>query len=658
MASPSLIPFVEHFDFSALPLVQVRESFARLENGARRVYAGVQWDRWQKDEFVWSERAGKWSDFIPEPREEHYLGDIVPQLTIEQSDAMRTVTAQLMLAGALVEDYALAASFARAGDSGTQPVEPLLRVPSGTVLKASSSLTYQSAPRDYFPKSATECLLFSAQTGVLAASAGEAGALGVVADGSYLLWASAGNEYSAIRVVVGAGGWAWNSAVFPGPGCPLLRKGGPGGVAVTPANLSQFIVPLDPMARVVSASCVLHTETRTRDGSFDLPVGTLVIGGIRAGRSGPESAIWALHLDGTARLLAAGKTFSNGLCECAKTNHFASDIGQHPDGRLFVLSECGLDLYDPDAPSVFERLTPFPASAHGHPGGNCLRFPAGEITHWTENFGGVNDGTSHYNRLVRRVAGRDLSGPSTLWHGTNCADSFLGRYWAIRCDETSEQLEKDGGTLYLDWLDGGRWHGFEGMQRDTKRVFWQRLRAAMGSLFLFGYAPSNLPGEETPVCAVADGVTLREAAFPFFVRRATPALGSLFVATRSADDGIGAANRVVEITGAKTHICSFWNAADGAFEMSRAAFTAAGGDPAKLPPFLIWAAQAGRGGGGVWRAATSAPALGYFLSLDPSTAVLIRYFARGSDSGGEVPSNALTLNGQTLTLNGENLILN
>lgn len=286
-----------------------------------------------------------------------------------------------------------------------------------------------------------------------------------------------------------------------------------------------------------------------------------------------------------------------------------------------------------------------------------------EMIHWTESGGNVNDGTPHYNRMVRRVAGRDLSGPSTLWHGTNCAETYLGRFWAVRSD--------DNEILYLDWLDNGRWHGFEGMARDMSTTFWQRLRAVGNTLWIFGFRPNlSVPIEapnhtdgtpeldpvtgkpvsidpqgpqsgahtrsDHPICAIADGQTLRDAEFPFFVRRATPSGApgqqSLFVTARSDGEGIGPANRVVEIiteNGGRTHICSLWNEEDGAFVLTRADFTSLGGDPAKLPPFFKWFPMSGTNGGGKWKAAPLAPTTGYWLETQVG-ATTIKFLAHPS----------------------------
>ncbi len=284
-----------------------------------------------------------------------------------------------------------------------------------------------------------------------------------------------------------------------------------------------------------------------------------------------------------------------------------------------------------------------------------------EMIHFTENFGGVNDGIPHYNRMVRRVAGRDVSGPSTLWHGTNCAELYLGRFWGIRSD--------DNQTLYLDWFDNGRWHGYNGMSRSMNGTFWQRLRAVSGTLFLFGFNPNSPLGTDTtahtdgtplldakgnplpavadaqqgahastdtPVCAVADGLFLRDAQFPYFIRRATVSgENNLFVTARAGDEGIGPANRVIEILvdnesngpGGGTHICSFWNQTDHAFEMSRADFEFLGGDPTTLPAFFVWQPLSGLNAGGKWKASEQSPVIGFWLETIATTSTL-KFFAR------------------------------
>ena len=672
------VPLLEHFDFSALADLRVMESFAFAGN----VYAGVQRGIWFYDEFYWSERKGSWAGVLPMPA--------------------RECVGNLRLVGATRETF------------GTLN-EPLDRLASGQALLARGEILYHLG-RDV-PDSATNHRLYSCATGDLIASAGLGGVLGVVPDGSYLLWARTfgdelldtgfgmarlrDGEWSALRVAVGNSAWSVAPGVCPSPGAALYAKAqGNNLVVVTPDNEADFRVAFDPLARCVSASCVLEHALRTRSGQFLVPEGSLLIGGLRASASGPQSALWVLHSDGTSRVLGLQTEFTDGVCECAKTNHHASDVVQAPDGSLFVLSECALFRFDPDAASVYEALQGYPAQSKtpaqwvlsqgakpeaGDPGGNCLRFPRGEMVHWTEdNTGREKSHEFFYNRIVRRVSGRDAIGPGTLWHGTNCAETFLGRFWAIRGERLLSELAPDAsdsatpasltGTLYLDWIDGGEWHGYTGMKRDLNQTFWQRLRRLGNTLFLFGYAPgTTLPIDkdnhtdgqppldatgqpipaptgvadvgahakmDAPTCAVADGVTLRDAVFPFFVRRATPSFNSLFVAARGASEGVGPANRVVEITGARTHICSFWDEETGAFSMSRAAFESLGGDPAKLPAFLVWHARSGTNGGGVWKPALAAPTTGFWLQtfVDETS---LRFQAKPS---GELPYNPSTWN--------------
>ena len=659
MSAPLLIPHRAHFDFSALPQIRVMESF----DHAGTAYTGVQNGLWQYDEHYWSERKGAWAGVTPMPA--------------------REVVGRLRLAGAAREMF-----------TGAGFVEPLERIESGAPLVAQGETRYRL---DFFgfgvPPGVVEARLYSCATGQIAANAGRGGQLGMVADGAYLLWARtyAGEpfetgfglarikdgEWSVLRVMVGNGAWSVAAGVCPSPGAALYAKSAAAPEAVVkPDNEAEFRLNFDPLARAVSASCELKKPLRSNDGQFVAPAGALLIGGIRAAASGPQTALWVLHVDGTARIIALQTDFTDGVCECAKTNHFASDIVQAPDGTLFVLTECALFRFDPDALSIYEALQGYPASSltpeqfvisegavaePGQPGGNCLRFPsAREMVHWTEDLTGRAKSERYfYNRIVRRVSGRDSLGPSTLWHGTNCAEMFLGRLMAVRGERAPTANDGDDaggadvtGTLYLDWITGGQWQGFMGMKRDLKTTFWQRLRALGAALFVWGYAPgapvgldeiahttgaqapedapqtvdqapvasqSAAPGAgDKPLCAVADGVVLRDAAFPFFIRRATVCgVGEgarLLVTARAERDGIGPANRVIEITGSSTHVCSFWNEQITSFALSRAEFESLGGDASKLPAFYVWQPQSGRDGGGVWKAAETPPDTGFWLS--------------------------------------------
>ncbi|BCM88863.1 hypothetical protein IAD21_00705 [Abditibacteriota bacterium] len=649
MSAPIKVPFTNHFDFHTLPQIRVMESFAQ----SGWVYAGVQNGIWPYDEYYWSERKGTWGGVLPMPA--------------------RETVGHLRLSGATREEFG--------------PLhEPLDRIASGVPLIALGEILYRY---DFYalgvPSGASEHRLYNCATGALVASAGLGGALGTVPDGSYMLWARtfAGEpfqtghglarikdgEWSALRVVVGSGTWSVAPNVCPGPGAALYRKDQSAAeTVITSESDESFRVAFDPLARCVSASCVLEAPILTKTGVELIPAGTRLIGGLRSSASGPQTALWVLHPDGTTKIIALQVDFTDGACECAKTNHFASDIVQGPNGDLFVLTECALFRFDPDASSVYEALQGYPAKSvtpgfllqsqgsspeAGYPGGNCLRFPQGEMIHWAENFGGVNDGTPHYNRMVRRVAGRDVSGPSTLWHGPNCAETYLGRFWGIRAD--------DDETLYLDWLDNGRWHGYSGMNRPINATFWQRLRAVGNTLFLFGFKPgaplnqgskdhtngqhdidpktgkpvsTDPQGQQdgaqsnadTPLCAVADGLTLRDAAFPYFVRRATVANESrVFVTARAGDTGIGPANRVVEIiadNGGRTHLCSFWNETDKAFELNRADFESLGGDTTKLPPCFVWQPLGGVDAGGKWKARDSSPIIGFWLETLATSSTL------------------------------------
>jgi len=617
MAIPLLLPYRQWFDFSALPDVFVREGFGRFENGLWTVYAGVQWNGgWQSDESFWSERRGA------------YAGG---------SDSVVASVTNLSLVGASNTWIEPATNAETSEQSATS--ERFLRLPEGAALVASYALHYvrnQSARVLSF--------LVSCGSGSIL-SADAQGRFGAVVSGSYVLWSSArtgggadgapvlDGEWSGVRVQVGDGPWALSNDIFPCPGCPLYRNATSENAVLSNENQAQFRHQLDPLARVVSCSFV--TTKLLQVGALSIAVGSLLLGGLRASERGPMSALWLLSPDGIGTLLATSINYGSGICECGKTAHYASDIGQDEDGTLFVLSECSLFRFEPQRATVFERLALYPARANGYPGGNCLRFPRGEETFWTENLQGkVDDGTAHYNRLVRRVGGVDVDGPSTLWHGTNCAEIYQNQLWAVRSD--------DNKTLFLDVLDGGRWRNFSGLSRPIASHFWQRLRAVGKWLYVFGYEAGNPQAQgqkDISRCALADGVRLRDAVFPFFIRRASvcPTTGrdeALFVVARNEADGIGVSNRVIEILpqdgdatgmGGGQRVCSFWNETAREFRFSRAAFAQAGGDVAKLPPFLVWQARPERDAGGVWLPAGAAPATGFYLTLDTSLSLFLGF---------------------------------
>ncbi len=349
------VPFLAHFDFRSRPSVRVMESFA-LGN---TIFAGVQDGAWLYDEYYWSERKGAWG------------GHDMPA---------RQTVATLSLAGATLET----------GDFAFGP-EPLVRVPTGTSPKATGTILYGASgdvPSVYH--------LYSCATGALAAQSDASGTLGIVPDGSYLLWSRfiAGatiqtlygpcqryeGEWSAVRVVVGSGAWSVADGICPNPGPALYQKNRADPEVVwNSANSATHRVAFDPLARTVSSSCLLEQDILLKNGDVLLAAGSQLIGGLRASRGGPQTALWQLNADGTARLLGLQTDLSDGRCECGKTNHNAVDVVQSPTGELFVLSECALFRFIPDAPTLEAALVGFPANTlpePGQPGGNCLRFPS------------------------------------------------------------------------------------------------------------------------------------------------------------------------------------------------------------------------------------------------------------------------------------------
>lgn len=599
---------VSHFDFTALPNIFVRESFAREESGEWRIYAGIHNDNWQFDEVFFSEIKGAYSG----------VSDAPP----------RVVAAQITLETATVESIAINAR-------GSSNFDPVLRVASGTNLIAKSTLNY-AAPStlDYIPSTATDWRLYNVTTGNLVASAGINGVLGVVSDGTYVLWARCDTfvrdiplnrfgEWSAVKVKVGFGAWGWNPSlnVYPGPGSPLYSKTGTSELEITESNQKNYVYAFDPLARIISASCVTWRDVVLEDGSVDIPAGSLLIAGVRASRGGPQTALWVLGEDHSARLLAAETTYSDGKCECLKTNHFSSDIEQGSDGRIYVLSECDLNVYDPDRSDVFSRLRPFPEETYGHPGGQALRFPAGDLTFWSEDLLErhitTNDGRNFYNQLVYRAGVKNDGGIGGRWHGTNCAELFRGKLFAVRQDK--DHLVDETATQTIDSITAGRWDRESVVTQSAVNQTWQRLRRCGEKLYAFGY---KVLDEDVflPTLHIANDRSFAEAEFPYFIRRATSSLNAdgearLLVAARDQEEGIGAANRVVEFQDIESRICENYDETNHRFNFSVSEFELLGGNVAKLPHYLRFVAQTGTNAGGVWVGVSAITGAGSYLTL-------------------------------------------
>jgi hypothetical protein len=675
MAKP-VIPFTPHLRFDTTLDLFVRESFTRFD----RVYAGVQWTSWQSDERMWSEEYGKFRGPISSRAVPDNL--TIAGATLETDAAgdpvLRVASGANITAscGIIYNNYqisntiefrlynastgALAATGAALGIRADGSYALWARV-ENIAQRAVTPAEYETltgvavAPQFYYyetvgpieqrffwdwrrnigrlPTDTTNPMYVERE---LLLARNEQLDDPHLAD-FLVSGAEQSGEWSGIKVVIGAGDWECADGVAPSPGCPMYSKArGDAELLITAVNEPAARVAFDPLARAVTASCVTRKIIRNRAGEIDIPAGSQIIAGLRASRSGPQAGVWILHEDGTARLLGTNEAFSTGACECGKAAHHASDVAQGPDGRLYLLNECGLHVYDPDASSIGEALPGEPRATSGHPGGQCLRWVGNDRLFFTELLSSETDSTDpyYYNRLVRRVGGRDIVGPGSVWHGPNCAEVYQGRLFSIRqklpfINPKSKQT--------LDWLQNGRWSGNNRLARLASTTRWQRLRKRGKYLFVFGFAPGLDDSPDVPICANSDGKFFRDVAFPFFVRRATTCAlddGSetLLVTARSQSEGIGRALRVVELPppsggggkGGGAEVCTFWNAVARAFRMTRASWVDAGGNVAKLPPFLAWKARAGTNGGGVWRAATVQPVSGVWLELQ-TTETLVSY---------------------------------
>ena len=633
------IPTKPHFAFSPLLNVQVCESFAR----GGRVFAGVQWESWQTDTLYWNERTGAFRG-----------SGVAP---------VRALVRDLEVLGAEMD---------------ADIFDPVARTSEASPLSARGTL----ASGDFngaVDAHSIEYRLYSCASGALVALS-SSGEFGELAAGGYILWArpwrnavggdfTQSGEWSALRVLVGDGDWAPNPNVAAGPGpCLYAKNGNAPEVTIGPTNTTTSAVSFDPLWRAVTASMVTRVASRRRDGTINVPDGAQLIAGLRASRSGPMAAIGVLRVENTLRLLGVNLALSTGVCECGKLRHHATDIEQDAVGNIYLLNECGLHRFDPDATDVREALPGYPHATGGHPGGHALRFLSGVIHLWTENFQRVAAGEKRwYNRLLRRVAGADSVGPSSVWHGPNCAELFQGRLWAFRQDADFGDPEA---RVYLDWLPGGRWSRQSpiwrpaGAQAGDYETHFQRLRRRGNQLFLFGYRrlrgnaqdgdEDETPVVEQPVCEVSDGHALRAGELGYFVYRATTSPDSegetLTLTCRAGSEGIGdstqafdgdgptwrdweRALRVVELpaqgTVGGTHFCSFWSEDAGAFAMSASDFAASGGDVAKLPAFYSWRVQASADGGGAWVASETLLPGGYSLGFSQQGDAL--HFAPGAE---------------------------
>ncbi len=406
---------------------------------------------------------------------------------------------------------------------------------------------------------------------------------------------------------------------------------------------------------------------RHADGTFGVPAGSFLIAGMRASINGPQTALWLIHTDGTARLLGLSENLSNGKCECGKSDHHASDIWQDSDGTVWVLSECSLHRYDPDESRPGLALPGVPVQTGGEPGGQCLRRYEGALCYTTELLVAAPKtpgfGPYFYDYFLRRTATKIETGPGAQWHGPNNSELYGGLLWSTRA--TAADLDDPETLTVLDTLQGNRWSqgGGEngGIQRPAKTHRFRQLRRRGPQLFVFGYAPGialETPSEfsafdDVPQNFVIDNGKFWPIAFPYFVRRVTRSIDeagneTLLCIASGAGEGNGGAGgsvmlRVIELPQSENgnprggvKICAFWNEELQEFRASAAAFAAAGGDESKLPPFYNWQPREGYNGGGVWIAAAAALTDGYYLERDLSNAALIRYVPHapsGGDSG-------------------------
>lgn len=623
MPTPN-IPTKAHFNFTTALDMTVREGILTPQG---KVLAGVQWTSWQRDELIWNFRDGLFG------------GDD------KGKEFLRAIPKNLRVNG---------------GTEEVDGIDPLARIPAGDIgvlceINYEGSFNKIKHVEFRLYNCATEAVITAiVPTG---GSATYSHTFSNVTAGSYVLWARVfdtlivddplqnAGEWAALKIRVGAGSFSVGAGISPNPGCPLYAKNqADAPVSISSANEATYRVPFDPLARSITASCVTFKDTLLRTGDVDIPQGSQIIAGLRSSRSGSESAMWLLNSDMTARLLATSENFSGGKCECGKADHHASDVAQHPNGTLYLLSECSLHQYEPDKPTIGERLPSSPEANGGDPGGQCLRFPRGALCFFTEAFDKAADlGTYLYNRLIDRRDGRDNIGAGTCWNGPCVGEVINGLLYGFR----AVGKPKEGGKIVFGAMQNGVWLS-GGIEYDPKETFWRQVRRAGSKIFFFGHKPGVLNGRDTPaldtpVFAYSDGKRVQQIPFVWFARRATPCekdgqyslmLAGNSTATGQALKNGGRALSVVEIpagtiTDPPHKVCLFWNSGASEFRFTQSQYVAAGGDVSKLPAYFAWKPIAGQNGGGVWLPSSTVPTAPY-LTLSTSGDVLIKYALTGT----------------------------
>lgn len=330
-----------------------------------------------------------------------------------------------------------------------------------------------------------------------------------------------GAEWSARKFIVGNGDWSDSTHIPPcGP------------------SLYEIVD--------VSTRNALPVELMTRTGNVlrKRSAGTLLLAGQRMSHSGPEAALW--EYDGSAwELLATNHNPSNGMCECALSNHGPTDIREMPDGTIYVLTKCSLHRYDPNAPRISERLPGFPAKTMGHPGGQSLRIQDGKLFWTTESFGAISARTEDnqtraqfYNYFVEQSGQNQIERPGTRFHGPNALCNWMGKLWAVMQDKPDSDASA---RQYITWFDGADWSFETTLEYKANGFRWQRLLALENGtggahpLLIWGYKT----GTEQGLVGYGNGRAFRWMEFPYRIRRAS--LSTASTGTRNVALAIGRA---------------------------------------------------------------------------------------------------------------------
>jgi hypothetical protein len=350
---------------------------------------------------------------------------------------------------------------------------------------------------------------------------------------------SVDGEWSALKIQVGEGVWDWDQQYQTSVG-PVLKR-------INEDDLSDFtFINFDPMARSISASIYVDRDITDRNSNVIVEEGSYVFGGNRSTRSGPVMAIWVMRKPENPGdlpvidLLGTDLNPSTGACECALLDHSTTSFKINEAGELYILSKCSLHVLDSNQTTIDKRLPGIPENSNGNPGGQALNIIGDRIYFFSEYFGqfGTQSSVHFYNFLVDQVGDKRTTGDGTVFHGPNCAESWMNKLWGIYQDKPSSDITA---KQYLAFYSGKTWAKKpkpgsltefiidSGVEFSANEYNWQRVIEANNVLHIFGKRGPQYSEEDTTtkannfqdgVFAVSDGKSFSVLDFDYRILKA------------------------------------------------------------------------------------------------------------------------------------------